>query len=130
MRTTEDRSLGDLFAELSGEISALVRQELALAKLEITEKVTRIGSDIAILALGGAILYAGFLALIAAVVVGLALILESVVLSAFIVAAAVLATGYYCVRRGLTNLKHDNLAPRETLDSLELNLSWAKDRFR
>jgi len=130
VRTREDQSLGDLFAELSGEVSALVRQELALAKLEITEKVARTGSDIAILALGGAILYAGFLALIATIMVGLALILESVVLAAFIVAIVVLGGGYYCVRRGLNNLKRDNLAPRETLDSLELNLSWAKDQFR
>jgi len=129
VRTREDRSLGDLFAELSGEVSALVRQELALAKLEITDKAKRAGSDVAILALGGAILYAGFLTLIAAVIVGLSFILESVVAAAFIVAAVVLGAGYYCVRRGMNDLKRNDLAPRETLDSLELNVSWVKDQL-
>ncbi|HLZ08151.1 MAG TPA: phage holin family protein [Chloroflexota bacterium] len=130
MRTTKEPSLGDLFNDLSSEVSGLVRQELELAKLELSEKARRIGGDVAILAIGGAILYAGFLALIAAVIVGLGLIVESMVLSALIVAVVVLGGGYYCVRQGLNSLKQDNLAPRETLDSLELNLNWAKDQFR
>jgi len=130
VRTTKEPSLGDLFNDLSSEVSGLVRQELELAKLELSEKARRIGGDVAILAIGGAILYAGFLALIAAVIVGLGLIVESMVLSALIVAVVVLGGGYYCVRQGLNSLKQDNLAPRETLDSLELNLNWAKDQFR
>ncbi|MBV9280670.1 MAG: phage holin family protein, partial [Chloroflexi bacterium] len=38
----EDRSLGELFAELSRETTTLVRQEVELAKTEMTQKATRV----------------------------------------------------------------------------------------
>ena len=46
----EERSVGDLFAELANETGILIRQEIALAQAEMTAKVTRaraprIGTD-------------------------------------------------------------------------------------
>jgi len=130
VRSKEDLSLGALFAELSQEIGALVRQELALAKIEISDNVSRLGRDVAVLAVGAAILYAGFLAAIAAVIVGLGLVINSLVLSAFVVAIFVLGIGYGFVRRGLANLKAAEIAPRQTVDSLKINADWARDQFR
>ena len=42
MHRTEDRSIGDLFTELSRELSLLIRQEMALLRLEMTQKVSRL----------------------------------------------------------------------------------------
>jgi hypothetical protein len=38
-----DRSLGELFAELTGELGGLVRTEIELAKTETKEEVTKAG---------------------------------------------------------------------------------------
>jgi hypothetical protein len=41
--TKEDRSLGELFSELATETSTLVKQEVALAQTELTQKATKVG---------------------------------------------------------------------------------------
>ncbi|MDX6347659.1 MAG: hypothetical protein QOF84_2449 [Streptomyces sp.] len=55
----EGRSLGQLFASATAEMSALVHEEIALAKAEIRQDVKRAGIG------GGAISVAGILALFA-----------------------------------------------------------------
>ena len=130
VQRVEDRSLGALFSDLASEMGTLVRQELALVKVEIGENVAHLGKDIAMLVVGGAVLYAGFLALLATLIVGLALAIGSLLAAAAIVTIIVLAVGYFCVRRGLDNLKHHELATRQSIESLNLNLNWAKEQFR
>ncbi len=71
----DDRSLGELFKDLSHETSTLVRQEVALAKTELTQTATEVGKDVAFLAVGGAVAYAGLLAILAAIILALALVL-------------------------------------------------------
>ena len=60
----ENRSLIALFSDLFRETSTLVHQEAELAKAEISEKVSEVGKGIAALAIGGAILIAGFMLLL------------------------------------------------------------------
>jgi hypothetical protein len=51
----DERSLGDLFSELAAETGTLVRQEVALAQVELTEKATVVGKNVGYLAVGGAV---------------------------------------------------------------------------
>src|SRR5438045_2951539 len=81
----EDRSLGELFSELSRETSTLVRQEVDLAKTELTHKATEVGKDIGFLAAGALVAYAGFLTLVAMLVIALAQLGVTWWLSALIV---------------------------------------------
>lgn len=127
-RAGEDRSLGDLFAELSRETTTLVRQEITLAKTEMTQKATRVGKDVGFLAVGGAIAYAGLLTFVAACVMALHLIVPHWWLSALIVAIIVAGLGYFMVRKGLDNLRESDLAPTETLESLKQDAVWAKEQ--
>ncbi len=54
MATNEtDKSLGDVVSEVSEKASLLVREEIELAKAEITEKVTKLGKGAAALAAAG-----------------------------------------------------------------------------
>lgn len=125
----DERSLGELFGDLSRETTTLVRQEIALAKTEMTEKATRAGKEIGFLAAGGAIAYAGFLALVAAVI----LLLAQVVpwwLSALIVGLVVAAVGYFLVQKGLTALKNLDLTPKTTLETLREDRDWAKEQVQ
>ncbi len=123
----DERPLGELFADLSQEIQRLVRDELALFKLEMSHKLSRVGKDIAFLAIGGAVLYAGLLTVIAAVVFLLGSAIPMWV-SALIVGAIVLGSGYYLVQKGITELKRTDFAPRETISTLKGDKEWLKKK--
>jgi hypothetical protein len=114
-----ERSLGELLADLTREVTALVRQEMALAKTEMSQKAGRVGKDVGFLAAGGAVLYAGFLALIAASIIGLAHLGLHWGWSAFLVGLAVAGVGGFLVWKGLDNLKREDLVPRQTIESLK-----------
>jgi xanthine/uracil permease len=124
-QSREDRSLGELFSELSRDTSTLIRQEIALAKTEMSEKASTVGKNVGFLAVGGAVAYAGFLVLLGALVVILALFLPWW-LSALIVGFVVAAIGYTLVQKGISTLKQVDMAPRETIESLKEDKEWAK----
>ena len=131
MRTDRDeRSLGELFGDLSRETSTLVRQEVTLAKTELTQTATQVGKDVGVLALGGAIAYAGLLGLLAALVLGLIALGLPAWLSALIVGVVVAGAGYALVRRGLAALKAVSLAPRQTMETLTEDVSALKGAKR
>jgi len=122
----DDRSLGELFGELTREVTTLVRQEATLAKTEITQKISIVGKDVAMLAAGGAVAYAGLLAIVAAVIIGLANAGLPWWASALLVGIAVAGTGGFLVQRGINALKHEDLAPRETLETVKEDTQWAR----
>ena len=134
--TKQDRSLGALLRELTGEISVLFRQEVELAKTEMTEKVTVVGKNVGALALGGAVALLGALALLAAVVTGLGAILDTFMptgLAAFlallIVGAAMALLGYSRIKTALATLRGEGLAPRQTAQTLQENTQWLKAKI-
>jgi uncharacterized membrane protein YqjE len=122
-------SLGQLFADLTQQMTTLVRQEIALASAEMGQKTARLGRDVGFLALGGAVAYAGFLAIVAALVLILAAFIPGW-LAALIVGVVVAAIGYLLVQRGLAALKREDLAPRKTIDTLKEDMAWAKEQTR
>ena len=126
----EDRSLGELLGDLARETGELVRQEIALARSEVSEKASLVGKDVGYLAVGGAIVYAGFLALVAAIIVGLATAGLAWWLSALIVGLVLAGVGYMLVRKGLTALRTQELGPRHTVASLQEDARWAKEQLR
>lgn len=130
MTNREEPSLGELFAELSRETSTLVHQEVALAKAELSTKASKIGKDAAFIGAGAAIGYAGFLALVATVIIVLAAWGLPWWLSALIVGIVVAAIGGFLVQKGLDSLKHEDMAPRETVQTLKENAQWAREQTR
>jgi xanthine/uracil permease len=128
-RQRDEPSLGDLFARLASDTSSLVRKEVALARTEMTQKATEVGRDVGILGAGGAIAYAGFLALLAALIVGLDQLMP-LWLAALIVGLIVVAVGYVLIQRGMSALKRANLVPEQTIESLKEDAQWAKDQTK
>jgi hypothetical protein len=122
-------SLGELFGDLTREMSTLVRQEIDLARTELTGKASRLGKDIGFLAVGGAVLYAGLLALIATLIIALAYAMPWW-LAALIVGVVVSAAGYALVQRGLSALKREQLAPQQTIATLKEDAQWAKEQMK
>jgi hypothetical protein len=125
----DDRSLGELFADLARDMGVLVRQEVGLATTEMTHKATRAGRELAVLAVGGLVAYAGLLAILAAIVIGLAAAGLPWWLAALLVGVVVAVIGGALVQRGLAALKHADLAPRQTMQTLKEDAQWAKDQM-
>jgi len=125
----EERSLGELFGDLSRETSALVRHEVELARTEMGQKASQVGKDIGSLAVGGAIAYAGFLAILAAVIIALSAAIPWW-LSALLVGLVVAGIGYFLVQKGLTALKRQDMAPKQTLQTVKEDKEWAKEQMR
>jgi fatty acid desaturase len=123
----DDRSLGELFSDLTREMSTLVRQEVALAKTEMTEKASVFGKNAAMLAVGGALLYAAFLALVATCVLALAIALPWW-LAALIMTIIVAIIGGVLAWLGVENLKKSQLAPTKTVDTLKEDATWIKQQ--
>ncbi|HET9110144.1 MAG TPA: phage holin family protein [Ktedonobacterales bacterium] len=123
----DDRSLGELFSDLTREMSTLVRQEVALAKTEMTEKASALGKNAAMLVVGGALLYAAFLALVATAIIGLAYAMPWW-LAALIVTIIVAIIGGVMARMGLENLKKTQLAPTKTVETIKEDATWIKQQ--
>ncbi|MDQ3040753.1 MAG: phage holin family protein [Acidobacteriota bacterium] len=133
----EERSLGDLFSELATETSTLVRQEVALAQTELTQKATSVGKNVGFLVAGGAVGYTALLVILAAVVIGLTQLISNLsgwqlITSAWVAAAIVgLIVGivaYVLVTSALAKLKNMELTPRQTVETLKEDAEWLKNQ--
>jgi hypothetical protein len=123
----DERSLGDLFSELAAETGTLVRQEVALAQAELTVKATSVGKNVGFLAVGGAIAYAGVLAILAGIILGLSLLIPAWI-AAIMVGLVVGAVAFFLISSALEELKKTNLKPEETVESIKEDAQWLKNQ--
>jgi xanthine/uracil permease len=122
----DERSLGELFADLARDMGVLVRQEVRLATTEVTGKATRAGKQLGLLVAGGAIAYAGFLALLATIIIGLGQLGLPWWLAALIVGVVVTGVGAVLIQQARTALMRTDLMPQQTVDTLKEDVEWAK----
>lgn len=126
---TDQRSLGQLFSELSTDLSDLMRKEVMLAQAEITVKVSRTAKDAAIAAAGGLVAYAGLILLLIAIGFLLAQWMPTWAAMG-IVAILTLIVGLVLLQMGVGRLKKSEFKPEQTIDSLKENVEWAKEQVR
>jgi hypothetical protein len=128
-RTLENRPLGDLFGDLASDMSNLVRQEITLAKVEVTQKAKYVGRNVGYLVIGGAVAYAAMLAIIAALIMLLAKVVPHWG-SALIVGAVVGGIGWLLIGKAMTALQQADLTPRETVETLKEDATWMKEQIK
>lgn len=112
-RDDEQRPLGTIIAELWENTEQLARQEIKLGLSQLDDRVDHIKADLTRVTLGGAVLYAGLLSLVAAVVLLLAKVVDPW-LAALITGAAVSITGYALLMRGKNRLADDIKPKRDS----------------
>ena len=127
-RAIQERSIGELFGQLSQDIALLVRQEAQLAKSEMQQKISHVTRDLVALGTGGGVALLGALALTAALI----LILAGPVglapwLAALLVGVVLTGVGYAMLQRGLRNLKQTDPTPRRTVESIKEDIQMAKE---
>ncbi|MDX2762786.1 phage holin family protein [Streptomyces europaeiscabiei] len=126
----DHHSVGELVGQATEQLSLLVRQEIALAKEELTEKGRRAGRGGGLLGAAGAVAYVGFMTLAAAAVGALSLVLDVwaaalIVMAVLFVIAAVLAAVGRAQLRQATPPR-----PEQALDSVKADMDEIKGRAR
>jgi hypothetical protein len=113
----ESQSAFGLLRRLTDELTTLLRQELALATAEVSRSMRVMLTGAASVAVGGAVLFTGLLAMLAAAVLGLATVLQPW-LAALVIGAAVAIIGVVLVLAGIRSMDPSTLKPSRTAESL------------
>jgi hypothetical protein len=125
-----DQSIGELVKELATETSTLVRQELDLAKAEMTERGRQASKGAAMF---GAAAAAGLLAagaLTACLIAALDLVMATW-LAALIVAVVYGAVAGALAMTGRKQIREATPpVPEQAIDSVKEDVQWAKTRTR
>jgi len=124
MPPRDDRSLAELFSDLSRETAQLVRKEVELATTEMTAKARIAGTHVAIASAGGALMHAALLVLLAAIVVGLTQAGVPAWVAALIVALATAGVGYLLISKGANALRATSASPTHLVQSLKEDAKW------
>lgn len=123
-------SLSSLFADLWRQTTTLIQQEAALAKAEASEKVSQVAIGAGTIAAGGAVLFAGFIILLMALVNALAPFLPPRMapwLAPAIVGIVVLIIGFIMASGGIKAMQAQNLKPTRTVESLRRTGDMVKE---
>lgn len=135
--STAPNSIPNLLRELRDETTTLFRQEVALAKTELKENASRLGGHALQIAIGGFVAYAGVIVLL----IGLGHLVGALLtragldpdlaqwLAPSIVGLAVVVIGWAMLRHAKNAIAHDDLAPRQTIESLKSNKQWAQRKL-
>lgn len=133
----DGRSTADLLRALSSEGSELVRQELALARAELNEKLDLFQSRLTSMAVGGALLLAALLFFLWAVNSGLTALLAQVVsleiavwLSPLLLAGVLALVGRGMMSSAARDMKKEGVTPSRTKKTLEADTRWARNKAR
>jgi hypothetical protein len=130
IRTHEEPQLRDLLKQLASEGSDLMRNEMALAKLEMRDMAREVAVDSAKLGAALGLALTGALALVAAAIIGLGHALDGRFgLSALIVGAIMLVIGGLMARGGMAGLKNMP-KPDQTVQTMKANKQWASREMK
>jgi hypothetical protein len=131
-KQSEARPLAGLFSDLWRYTTDLMREEGMLARVEMTRKVSQVGSGIGWAAAGAAVTLSGLILLLAAAAIFIAQFLPPDVagwLAPLLVGGFVLVVGLLVLAKARSNLKAENLAPRRTARSLRQDVELAKEHL-
>jgi uncharacterized membrane protein YqjE len=125
-----DRPVGELLRELSQETSTLVRQELALAKVEMQEKGKEAGLGAGLLGGAGVTALVALIALMLTVLFALDTAMDTW-LAALITTVVFAAVAGLQAVLGRNRLKKAGPpVPEQTTDSVKEDVTWAKTQAR
>ena len=130
-------SIPGLLRDLRDESTHLFRQEIALARSELKENITRLAKSAVQVAIGAFVVYAGLIVLLS----GLGYLLDvsmvragidpnlALWLAPTIIGAVVLLIGWVLLSRARRNITADDLVPHQTIESLEITKQAVEQKF-
>lgn len=138
MNNAAPNSIPSLLKELRDETTTLLRQEVALAKTELSEKASHLASNSVKIAIGAFVAYAGAII----VLFGLSDLVAMLFVRAGVdadmatwlaraaVGLIVILVGWVMLTKAKKALSSESLVPEKTLQSLEENKEWAQAKLQ
>ena len=132
----EESSIVYLFKKLRDDTTSLVRDEISLAKTEISEKIASTSRNVGYLAAGALVGYAALILLLQ----GISLMLRDLfilsgmnqtsasLLGFLIVAAVTCLVGVLLIVKALNTLKKEPLTPTKTAETLREDKEWVQNK--
>jgi Putative Actinobacterial Holin-X, holin superfamily III len=134
--STEQSNLVNLLKKLRDDTTTLVRDEISLAKTEISETVATTSRNVGYLAAGALVAYAALLLILQ----GLSLMLREQfilrgmseananLLGFLIIGVVVGMIGAVLMMKALNTLKTESLTPTKTAETLKEDKEWVQDK--
>jgi hypothetical protein len=118
--------LGELFRQLSEDATRLIRQEVALGKAELRETGSALARDGARIGIAAGLGLLGAMAGTAFLILALGALIDNYWLSSLLVTVAMLVGAAVLGKGAIDDIKHRDLKPTQTLDTLRADADWAK----
>ena len=123
-----ERPIGELFSKLSNELSTLIRQEMELARAELTEKGKQAGKGAGLFGGAATVALLGAGAITAGIVLLLALIIPDW-LAAIVVGLVYVGVAALLGLKGRDEIQQATPpVPEQTVDTVKEDVQWAKTR--
>ena len=134
----ENGNIVDLLKRLRDDTTVLVREEVALAKVEVSEKASKLSRNVGYLAAGALVGYSGLVLML----MGLGFLLSqffqeqgmrdgtAAFLGFLIVGAVIAVISAGLVMKAINALKAQSLKPEQTIETLQEDKQWAQNKIR
>jgi hypothetical protein len=121
-----ERSVAELFTDLSQQLSTLFRQEALLARTEVTRRLQLLARDAAVIGVGAALGLAALMAATAAIVLLLIQLNITPWIAAVLTSALLAIVGGVLVQARLRAMRQRSVVPVETVESIKETAQWIK----
>lgn len=136
--TTQSTSIPGLLRELRDDAGTLLKQQVTLAKVELKENVSRLGGHVAKIAVGGVVTLIGATVLLIGLGQLLGVLLEAAGMSEdtaqwlgpVIIGLIVAVIGWSLLSKAKKALARENIAPRQTIETLKADQQWAQNKLQ
>ena len=136
--TTQSTSIPGLLRELRDDAGTLLKQQVTLAKVELKENVSRLGGHVAKIAVGGVVTLIGATVWLIGLGQLLGVLLEKAGMSEdtaqwlgpVIIGLVVAVIGWSLLSKAKKALARDNIAPRQTIETLKADQQWAQNKLQ
>jgi uncharacterized membrane protein YqjE len=128
--STPDASIGSLLKGIVTDLQTLLREELALARVELTEQATRARTAAVSFGIAATALAFGATFLLIAIALGISDAFAWPAWAGFLIVAVVLAlVGFVSYAMARRRLHAVNVVPAETVTTLKENSAWIAKRL-
>ena len=124
-----NRSIPEVFSDLVGQLTTLLRKEAELARTEVSEKISKIALGLAFAMVGGVLVIPALVVLLGAIVSALTSNGMAIYLAALIVGGSTLIIGIVLMIAGVERLKGESLVPEKTINQLQRDVEVAKNEM-
>jgi hypothetical protein len=121
-----NRSIPEIFSDLVGQLTMLLKKEGQLARSEISDRIAHIATGLGFAVVGAVLAMPALVILLQAIVGLLVQAGLAFPLSALLVGGATLVLGIVLLISGMNRLKGENLIPEKTIHQLQRDAQVVK----